>query len=102
MLTDLNIFRQFLFALTNDHRITVWHTAISLGIIQLAGSNKPQNPILISRKKLMALTHIGSIATYHKCLKELHEYGYIDYLPSYHPGIKSRVYIVHQFTGIED
>jgi hypothetical protein len=33
----------------------------------------------------MALSHIRSIATYHKCLGQLEVYGYIHYQPSYHP-----------------
>ncbi len=32
-------------------------------------------------------------ATYHKCMKELVEYGYINYIPSYNPFLKSLVYI---------
>lgn len=28
---------------------------------------------------------IRGIATYHKIIRELHAFGYIDYLPSYHP-----------------
>jgi len=33
----------------------------------------------------MQLSHIRSIATYHKVIKELHAFGYIIYKPSYHP-----------------
>ncbi len=33
----------------------------------------------------MRLSHIHSIATYHKVIKELHAFGYINYKPSYHP-----------------
>jgi hypothetical protein len=38
-----------------------------------------------SRKALMAISSIDSIATYHKCVKELNRFGYIIYAPSYHP-----------------
>lgn len=33
----------------------------------------------------MSLSHIRSIATYHKVIKELHAFGYIIYKPSFHP-----------------
>jgi hypothetical protein len=33
----------------------------------------------------MRLSHIRSIATYHKVIKELHAFGYIIYKPSYRP-----------------
>jgi hypothetical protein len=40
----------------------------------------------------MAFSKVASIATYHKCIKELDEYGYIRYQPSYHPKLGSQVY----------
>jgi hypothetical protein len=95
MPADLNIFKQLLLSLTKDGRITVWHMALVLGIIQSATDDNAQQPILISRKALMRHTHISSIATYHKCIKELQEFGYIDYIPSYHPGVRSQVFVLH-------
>ncbi|MCD8741975.1 hypothetical protein LT679_15280 [Mucilaginibacter roseus] len=40
----------------------------------------------------MAYSKIVSIATYHKCIRELDAYGYISYQPSYHPKLGSQVY----------
>lgn len=34
----------------------------------------------------MELAKISSTVTYHKCLRGLHAYGYINYRPSYYPG----------------
>jgi hypothetical protein len=45
----------------------------------------------ISRKILMRLSRIRSIATYHRRMKELVNYGYIIYRPSYDPYRASRV-----------
>lgn len=39
----------------------------------------------------MQLAKIGSIGTYHKCIKELMAFGYLLYQPSYHPGIRTQV-----------
>lgn len=47
--------------------------------------------IQISRKTLMRSARIKSIATYHVCIRELRELGYIDYRPSYHPMRASRI-----------
>lgn len=41
--------------------------------------------IHISRRQLMKLSRIQSNVTYHKCIRQLQEYGYIKYTPSYHP-----------------
>ncbi len=41
----------------------------------------------------MQIAKIRGYATYHKCIKDLHTYGYIEYLPSYHPALGSLVYL---------
>ncbi|MFD0749117.1 hypothetical protein ACFQZS_03125 [Mucilaginibacter calamicampi] len=40
-------------------------------------------PFPIYRKELMTIAHIHSIATYHKCIKDLITMGAIKYIPSY-------------------
>jgi hypothetical protein len=94
MALDLNVYKAFLFTVIKDSRITVWHMAALLGIIQLAKDNDISAPIYISRKKVMELSHINNFVTYHKCIKELQELGYIQYFPSYHPAIGSRVHLL--------
>lgn len=37
---------------------------------------------------------IFGLATYHKCIKDLNDFGYISYQPSYNPRVGSRVYLV--------
>lgn len=93
MPADLNIFQTYLLSFSNDSRISVWHLGVMFGIINMATTMNIKAPIFISRSKIMKLAHIGSIVTYHKCIKELQEFGYIDYLPSYHPAIGSKVYL---------
>lgn len=73
-------------ALSKDERISVWHIDLYMAIVLLWNKNDFLNPIPVSRRKLMKLSHLGSIVTYHKCIKELKDFGYIEYLPSYHPG----------------
>jgi len=41
----------------------------------------------------MELAKISGVATYHKTIRELHEYGYIKYQPSYNRFSRSRIYI---------
>jgi len=52
------------------------------------------NPISVTRKEIMRLAHIGSIATYHKCVKELQEFGYMRYCPSYNPSLGSQINVL--------
>ena len=43
----------------------------------------------------MGISKISSYATYHKCIKQLHNYGYIRYSPSYNPMRGSWVYMLN-------
>ena len=69
--------------ITEDPRVTVWHISLYFTMLilwQQAGFTKQ---VRISRKKLMAKAHFGSITTYHKCINQLCDFGYILYQPTY-------------------
>lgn len=74
-----------------DPRLNVWHFALLLAILSLGYKQGQKQNIRVSRSKIMALSHINTIPTYHKYFKELQSLGYIEYLPSYHPGVRSEV-----------
>jgi hypothetical protein len=75
----------------NDARLTVWHISLLLAIIRLAYRQNESRVIRVSRSKLMSMSHIETIPTYHKYFKQLQDFGYIKYIPSYHPGYRSIV-----------
>ena len=79
--------------LSNDDRVTVWHMSVYMAIFFMSRSNGYNNPVLVTRREIMSLAHIGSIATYHKCIKQLTEFGYLKYLPSYDPSLGSQIYL---------
>ena len=93
MNADLYFFREFLFVFCRDDKIGVWHIAIFFAFVQLADRGL-QTPIYISRSLVMRLSRIRSIVTYHKLMKELQALGYIRYIPSYHPGKRSMIYLL--------
>jgi SOS-response transcriptional repressor LexA len=68
-----------------DHDLNPTHISLYMSIFQLWNQNRFQNPIGISRDELMRISKIASSATYHKCIKELHEKGYVKYSPSFNP-----------------
>lgn len=51
-----------------------------------------QVPISITRKEVMLIAHVKGIATYQKCIRELHNNKYIIYKPSFDPRGKSLIY----------
>ena len=42
----------------------------------------------------MEIAKIGGLATYHKHIKDLQEFGYILYYPSYNPSICTKVHLL--------
>lgn len=68
-----------------DKTINPTHISLYLALFQRWNLNRFKNPIIISREEMMATAKIKSKATYHKCMKELHEKNYIIYKPSYNP-----------------
>src|SRR5690606_19855727 len=91
---EIGSFKEYLFIIARDNRLSVWHMAVLFAIMQLAGSEIFGETIYISRSKVMRLSHIKSAMTYHRCIDQLQEYGYIFYMPSYHPGEGSRVLLL--------
>jgi hypothetical protein len=68
-----------------DKTLNPTHVSLYVALFQFWNCNRFKNPISISRDEVMRISKISSKATYHKCLKNLHSLGYINYEPSYNP-----------------
>jgi hypothetical protein len=68
-----------------DKTLNPTHVSLYIALFQFWNCNRFKNPISISRDEVMRISKISSKATYHKCLKNLHSLGYINYEPSYNP-----------------
>jgi hypothetical protein len=76
-----------------DKTLNPTHVSLYIALFQFWNCNRFKNPISISRDEVMRISKISSKATYHKCLKNLHSLGYINYEPSYNPFKGSHVYL---------
>ena len=76
-----------------DRNLNPSHISLYMVLYQFWNLNRFQNPISISRQELMPISKIYSKATYHKCLRELNEKGYIKYHPSLNPFKSSTVFL---------
>lgn len=76
-----------------DNRLHTTHIALYVALFQYWNLNRFQNPITLHREEVMRLAKIGSANTYTKCIKELHQWEYIKYEPSFNPMIGSRVHL---------
>lgn len=85
----------------NDNRLNPTHISLYVSLFQFWNACRFNNPISISRNEVMKVSKICSKATYHKCIRELNEYGYLRYMPSYNPFKGSLVYLFDFRTGTE-
>lgn len=77
----------------DDEQLNPTHISLYLALFQFWNLNHFRNPISISRNEMMKLSKISAYGTYHKCIKELHQFGYIEYLPSFNPYKGSLVHL---------
>lgn len=80
--------------MSSDKRVNVWHVDFYCAALQLWHNNGSKNPVPVSRRKILEVSHIRNIVTYHKCLRELEQFGYIRYEPSYHPHKGSMMHLL--------
>jgi hypothetical protein len=81
-----------------DKTLNPTHVSLYMSLFQFWNCNRFKNPISISRDEVMRISKISSKATYHKCLRNLHVLGYINYEPSYNPFKGSHV-ILFNFSA---
>ncbi|WP_299285231.1 hypothetical protein [uncultured Mucilaginibacter sp.] len=68
-----------------DSRMLATHVSLFAAIFVCWQRSGFESPFPVSRKMLMSYSRISSFATYHKCIRQLDEYGYIRYRPSFDP-----------------
>jgi hypothetical protein len=78
-----------------DHTLNPTHISLYISIFQFWNLSRFQNPISITRDEVMRISKICSKATYHKCMREMHEKGYLKYEPSYNPFRGSMVHLIN-------
>ncbi len=84
----------FLEAVKNDPRIGTAHISLYLSLVGFWGEKNFENPLSVFSHEIMPLCKIAGAATYHRSIKELHEYGYIQYTASYNHFLGSLVCFV--------
>jgi len=83
---------EFYEAIADDGRISATHISLYIALLQQWNLNYCKNPIIIHRESIMKAAKI-SRRTYNRRINELHQYGYIQYVPSSNPFSGSMVYL---------
>ncbi|MBG6061565.1 hypothetical protein IWX83_001351 [Flavobacterium sp. CG_9.1] len=82
----------FFKAIKKDCRISVTHIGIYAALLQFRADRGYINPIQVYSYEIMEIAMISSPKTYHKCMHELNEYGYIKYVPTRNRNQRSTIY----------
>lgn len=90
---QINILSGFLGKAARDSRLLPTHISLYIAMLSMWEQNRFSIPFRITRKELMYLSKLASTATYHKCLKELVRYGYVNYEPSYNHYRGSQIFL---------
>ncbi|MCD0472641.1 hypothetical protein [Flavobacterium sp. JAS] len=93
-MNDLKPLSDFFLAIENDFRISTTHIAMYAALLYYRRDKGFINPIQVFRRDLTPIAKISSLYTYHKCIQELSDYGYIKYEPSFKKTQGSKVYFV--------
>ena len=84
-------FTTFFNRIAGDEEIGTSHISIYMALFHSWKQSSFATVFNISRREIMHYSKIGSIATYHKCIRQLQEKGHITYQPSYNPHLGSQV-----------
>jgi hypothetical protein len=94
-------FRGWISRAETDTRLKSHHISLYIALFRYWNENRFANPFTIFRHEIMALSKIGSVTTYTRSLRELTEWSYIRYEPSFDPQVGSRVYLYRFDKGAE-
>ena len=81
----------FFKAVEEDPRINSRHVSLYASIFQFWIKKECKSPLELFSKEVMGFCKISASSTYHKTIKELHEFGYIQYAPSFNHNKRSLI-----------
>jgi len=81
----------FFVAIKEDQRIRIGHIGLYATLVQYWIGHGRLNPICAPPMQIMEIAKVSAKSTYLRYLRELHDYGYIKYQPSFNPKKHSRI-----------
>jgi len=69
----------------DDDRLNATHISIYYALFQYWNLFRFRKQFFIQREEIMQASKVGSLTTYHRCIRELSKWNYITYLPSKNP-----------------
>ncbi|MBS1948714.1 MAG: hypothetical protein JST47_13200 [Bacteroidetes bacterium] len=85
--------RLFFENIADDNRIGPVHISLYMGLFYCWMNNAFEEPFYFNSTIIMKAAKISSRATYTRCIKDLHAFGYISYTSSNNPYYGGTVYL---------
>ena len=83
----------FFAAINNDFRISSTHISVFAALLYYKFDKGFSNPVYAYSADIMPLAKLSAAKTYRKCVKDLSDYGYLRYEPSFKKNQASRIYL---------
>ena len=93
---NIDLLNSFLATAKEDPRINTAHISLYVSLIYFWQQKQYVNPVALFRRDLIPLCKISGSATYHKSIRDLHRFGYIEYIPSFNSFEGSLVYFLYR------
>jgi hypothetical protein len=84
----------FFDAIRSDPRICITHIGLFATLVQYWQAHDGVLPLRAYAHEIMPLAKISASTTYHRCIRDLHDFGYIDYRPSFKRNERSAVFLL--------
>jgi hypothetical protein len=83
----------FMEEVREDSRISPVHISLYMAILQRWAAQGGDGPVSFKARLLMPAAKIGGRTLFCRTIRQLHEYGYLRYEPSFKPDEPSRVWV---------
>ena len=77
------ILMNFFTRIESDCRISTAHISVYTSLWRKWKEIQPGHQLVFFSREIMPVCKISSVSTYHKTIRQLREYGYITYEPSF-------------------
>ncbi len=84
----------FFSAIDKDPRISITHIGLYAALLQCWSEHHYENPVHVFSYEIMKIAKISASTTYHKSIRDLSNYGYIKYEPSYKRNKGSKIFVI--------
>jgi len=92
----------FFKAIAADPRISTTHIGIYASLLQIWQDSGFTDPLRLFSNEVKPIAKINSSTTYHRCIKDLHDFGYIHYEASFKRNQGSEIRFILPFKTDDD